>query len=119
MTKFFAALALAVLLAGCSYFSKPSNDSNWTKASGAEDQTASDLSACRQQADAVINRDADIDRDISSARTPSSVDTDTQAFLSGVDNYDREQRFRRITSECMRQRGYVLPEKSPLPLPSP
>jgi len=118
MTKFIAALALAVLVAGCSYFSKPSNN-NWTKASGGEDQTASDLSACRQQADAVINRDADIDRDISSARTPSSVDTDTNAFLSGVDNYDREQRFRRITSECMRQRGYVLPEKSPLPLPSP
>jgi hypothetical protein len=118
MTKFIAALALAGLLAGCSFFSKPSNN-NWTKASGAEDQTASDLSACRQQADAVIKRDADIDRDINSARQSNSADTDTQAFLSGVDNYDREQRFRRITSECMRQRGYVLPEKSPLPLPSP
>jgi len=117
MTKFIAVLALTVLLAGCSFFQKPSN--NWTKASGTEDQTASDLSACRQQADAVIKRDADIDRDIGSARPPSSVDTDTQAFLSNVDNYDREQRFRRITSECMRQRGYVLPEKSPLPLPLP
>ena len=117
MTKFSIVLALSILLVGCSYFSKPSN--NWTKASGAPDQTAADLSACRQQADAVIKRDADIDRDIASARQPNQVDTDTNAFLSNVDNYDREQRYRRITSDCMRNRGYVLPEKSPLSLPSP
>src|SRR5215813_5948905 len=117
MTKLLCTLVLAILLAGCSYFSKPSN--NWTKASGAEDQTATDLSACRQQANAVIKRDADIDRDIASARQSNSADTSTDAFLSNVDNYDREQRYRRITSECMRQRGYVLPEKKPIQLPTP
>jgi hypothetical protein len=115
MVKPACVLALAALLAGCSLFSKPSNE--WTRASGTPDQTAADLSACRQQADAMIKRDADIDRDIASARQPSQVDTNTSAFMSRVDSYDREQRFRRITAECMRQRGYVLPEKSPLSLP--
>jgi len=116
MTKFLIVAAVAIPLLGCSFFSKPSN--NWTKASGTSDQTSTDLSACRQQADAVIKRDADIDRDIGSARPTNTVDPDTNAFLSNVDNFDRDQRFRRITSDCMRNRGYVLPEKSPIPLPT-
>jgi hypothetical protein len=107
MTRTLFVIVLAATLAACSLFSKPSN--NWTRATGGSDQTAADLSACRQQADAVIKRDADIDSDIAAAR-PDQADPDTSLVLPDVDAYDRERRHRRIVTECMRQRGYVLPE---------
>jgi hypothetical protein len=107
MTRTLFVIVLATALASCSLFSKPS--SNWTPASGDSDQTATDLSACRQQADAVIRRDADIDSDIAAARS-DPADPDSSLLLPDVEAYDREQRHRRIVNDCMRQRGYVLPE---------
>jgi hypothetical protein len=122
MTKTLFALVLAGTLAGCSLFSKPSND--YSRPSGTEDQTSADLNSCRQQADAMINRDANIDSDIAAARsnnigTESTFGTllpgsnEPQA-LGGATEFEREQRYHRIINDCMRQRGYVLPEKNPL-----
>lgn len=108
MTKTLFAIAIVAALSGCSLFSKPS--SNWQKPSGTSDQTAADLSACRQQADAVIKRDADIDRDISAARSDRG-DPDSGPVIAGADSFERNKRHRRIVNDCMRQRGYVLPEK--------
>jgi len=111
MTKAILVVAMVLAMSGCSLFSKPST--NWQRPSGTSDQTSADLSACRQQADAVIKRDADIDSDIAAARSDEG-DPDTGATLTGVDAFERDKRYRRIVNDCMRQRGYVLPEKDSL-----
>jgi hypothetical protein len=111
MTKTLFALVLAGTLAGCSLFSKPSND--YSRPSGTEDQTSADLNSCRQQADAVIKRDANIDSDIAAARS-DRVDPNQNITITGADDYQRDNQHRRIINDCMRQRGYVLPEKNPL-----
>ena len=111
MTKTLFALVLAGTLAGCSLFSKPSN--NYARPSGTEDQTSADLSSCRQQADSVIKRDANIDSDIGAARS-DQVDPNENVAITGADDYQRDKQHRQIINDCMRQRGYVLPERNPL-----
>jgi hypothetical protein len=111
MTKTLLALVLAGTLAGCSLFQKPSNE--YTRPSGTQDQTSADLNSCRQQADAVIRRDANIDSDIAAARS-DQVDPNENITITGADDYQRDKQHRRIINDCMRQRGYVLPEKNPL-----
>src|SRR5215470_16606005 len=111
MTKTLLALVLAATVAGCSLFAKPSN--NYTRPSGTEDQTSADLNSCRQQADAEINRDANIDNDIAAARS-DQVDPNQTPTIVGADAYQRDKRHRQIITDCMRQRGYVLPEKNGL-----
>ena len=111
MTKTLFALVLAGTLAGCSYFSKQSND--YSRPSGTEDQTSADLNSCRQQADAMINRDANIDSDIAAARS-DQVDPNENIAITGADDYQRDKQHRNIINDCMRQRGYVLPEKNAL-----
>jgi hypothetical protein len=111
MTKTLFALVLAGTLAGCSLFSKPSNE--YSRPSGTQDQTSADLNSCRQQADAVIRRDANIDSDIAAARS-DQVDPNENITIAGADDFEREKRHRQIINDCMRQRGYVLPEKNPL-----
>jgi len=106
---FFTAVLVAAALTGCSLFSE-SRPKDWTRASGDPDQTSADLSACRQQANAVIKRDADIDSDIAAARSNQS-DPTRSPVLPGVDSFEREQRHDRIVNGCMRQRGYVLPQE--------
>ena len=105
----FSAGLVAAGLCGCSLFSDPAPET-WTRASENSDQTAADISACRQQASAVIKRDADIDSDIAAARSDRS-DLDASAAIPGADAFEREQRYDRIVNDCMRGRGYVLPEK--------
>jgi hypothetical protein len=111
MTKTLFVLVLAGTLAGCSLFSKPSNE--YSRPSGAQDQTSADLNSCRQQADAVIRRDANIDNDIAAARS-DQVDPNENITITGADDYQRDKQHRRIINDCMRQRGYVLPENNPL-----
>jgi hypothetical protein len=111
MTKTLFALVLAGTLAGCSYFSKPSND--YSRPSGTQDQTSADLNSCRQQADAVIKRDANIDSDIGAARS-DQVDPNENITITGADDFQRDKQHQRIINDCMRQRGYVLPEKNAL-----
>jgi hypothetical protein len=117
---FFSSLLIAATLSGCSLFSQPSQK-DWNRASGGSDQTSADLSGCRQQANAVIQRDATIDSDIAAARSHSTeLDSTAGAVLPGADQpeilpgttaFEREQRYDRIVNDCMRNRGYVLPEK--------
>ena len=111
MTKTLFALVLAGTLAGCSYFSKPSSD--YSRPSGTQDQTSADLNSCRQQADAVIKRDANIDSDIGAARS-DHVDPNENITITGADDFQRDKQHQRIINDCMRQRGYVLPEKNAL-----
>jgi hypothetical protein len=111
MTKTLFALVLAGTLAGCSLFQKPSNE--YARPAGTQDQTSADLNSCRQQADAVIRRDANIDSDIAAARS-DQVDPNDNVTITGADDYQRDKQHRRIINDCMRQRGYVLPENNPL-----
>jgi hypothetical protein len=107
----FSGLLVAAALSGCSLFSQPSQK-DWTRASGGSDQTSADLSACRQQAGAVIQRDATIDSDIAAARVEESDPETTAATeITGISEYDRQKRYDRIVNDCMRNRGYVLPQK--------
>ncbi|MGH6929266.1 MAG: hypothetical protein ACREEV_13195 [Dongiaceae bacterium] len=108
---FFSVAMVAATLSGCSLFSQPSQK-DWNRASGGSDQTSADLSACRQQANAVIQRDSDIDSDIAAARVEESDPESTSAAeITGIDEYDTRNRYDRIVNDCMRGRGYVLPEK--------
>jgi len=111
MTKTLWALVLAGALAGCSLFAKPSTD--YTRPSGTEEQTSADLASCRAQAYAVIKRDANIDSDIAAARA-DHVDPNDDVTIPGANDYQRDKQHRQIINDCMRQRGYVLPEKNPL-----
>ncbi|MGH6959972.1 MAG: hypothetical protein ACREE7_05770 [Dongiaceae bacterium] len=107
--KYLPGVALvALLMASCSLF--PSSSTEYERPSSDDAHTAADLSACRQQADAVIRRDDSIDQDIGSARDESGVVDNT--VVTNMDNFSREKRYRRIVNDCMRQRGYVLPEQS-------
>ncbi len=118
MIRTVTLLLCALVLGSCSYLSAWSPLSatpsygNRQRPSGSEDQTAADLASCRQQASAIIQRDAAIDQDIASARKPLTVEDGLNDVLANMDVYGREQRYNRITKACMRQRGYVLPEKS-------
>ncbi len=104
----------AALLAACSLIDPAPEPREWTRATGEPDQTAADLRACRAEAEAVIRRDAAIDRDIESAFEPVDPGTAEEPLRQNLDVYSREQRHNRIVADCMRARGYVLPEKSPL-----
>jgi hypothetical protein len=108
---FFSATLIAAALSGCSLFSDPSQK-DWNRASGGSDQTSADLSACRQQARALVERDTSINNDIAAARTRGSdPETTADTLIPGIGQFDRQQRHDRIVNDCMRQRGYVLPEK--------
>jgi hypothetical protein len=102
----------AVLLAGCSLFAP--EPTALQRPAGTEEQTSADLDACRMQADAIILRDASIDRDIGSAREPLAADDGVNDVRANMESFGREQRHRRIVSDCLRQRGYVLPQRSPI-----
>jgi hypothetical protein len=109
MRKTLLLLVLAGTLAACSLFSKQSN--NYQRPAGTEDQTSADLNSCRQQADAMIKRDANIDSDIAAARS-DQVDPNNNVNIPGADDYQRDKLHRQIINDCMRGRGYVLPEKN-------
>lgn len=105
-------LAVAATVAGCSYFSnKPPR---YEKSSGTSEQTSADLASCRQQANAMIERDDTIDQDIGAARDPVVTGGGSNNLGTNLDGYSREKRYRRIVEECMRQRGYILPEDNSL-----
>lgn len=105
----YGALAAAVLMGGCSLYNQPISD--WERPEATEDQTSTDLSACRAQASAVIERDAAIDQDIESARAPTATSTDQPDVFTNLSAFEQENRYNRIVNDCMRQRGYVLPQK--------
>ncbi len=105
----YGALTAAVLMGGCSLYQQPISD--WERPQATEEQTSADLSACRAQASAVIERDAAIDQDIESARAPTATSTDQPDIFTNLNAFEQENRYNRIVNDCMRQRGYVLPQK--------
>lgn len=104
------AVAAGLLLGGCSLFEQPVT--NWERPAGTEEQTSADLSACRAQASAVVDRDAAIDQDIYSTRAPTTTGVAEPNSFTALNSFERNNRYNRIVNECMRQRGYVLPQST-------
>lgn len=100
-------LLLVLLVAGC--FS-PSGDraGNWSKPGATEDEIYADITSCREQANAIIDRDASIDSDISTTASNSAFSTNASDLEANLDAYDADKRYRRLVAECMYGRGYAL-----------
>jgi hypothetical protein len=108
MIKLATTLVLVLLLAGC-YRPDESRAVSWTKPDATQDIIYDDLASCREQASAMIERDAAIDADIDSGM--SSADANASAALDlerNMDAFGSEKRFRRLIADCMRGRGYAL-----------
>lgn len=112
MIKFATTLFLVLLVAGC-YRPDESRAVTWTKPDATQDIIYDDLASCREQASAMIERDAAIDADIDSGMT--SADANASAALDlerNMDAFGSEKRFRRLIADCMRGRGYALADGS-------
>jgi hypothetical protein len=102
-------LVVVLSLGGCSLWEEPISD--WERPSGSEEQTSADLSACRAEARAVIERDSAIDSDIQATQPPTATSTNQPDIFTNLDAFEQDNRYNRIVNNCMRQRGYVLPQK--------
>ncbi|WP_119459931.1 hypothetical protein [Rhodospirillaceae bacterium SYSU D60014] len=108
-----AVLLSAFLLAGCadySWFGQPESppSSQWNGIAADDEQAVAELESCKQQARAMIQRDALIDRDIGASGMIRDDDADL-ALMRNMDEFETTQRFDRIVADCMRQRGYGTP----------
>ncbi|HVZ02453.1 MAG TPA: hypothetical protein VHA35_23310 [Dongiaceae bacterium] len=94
-------LALGLALAGCSFFS---HSVTWSKPGVTDAQAQEDLATCTEQAQVQTDRDASIDRDISTTDTGSNaVDASP---LQNIQAYKHENRFKSVLKDCMAQLGY-------------
>jgi hypothetical protein len=107
MKKSLPSLMFLLLVAACFNPDQDRTDA-WSKPGVTEDEVYADFSSCREQANAIIDRDAAIDSgidDITSSNSYGATATDLEANL---DAYDAEKRYRRLLAECMHGRGYAL-----------
>ncbi len=105
--RFLIAAALAVSLAGCSYFS---TTQAWTKAGTTPEQAQDDLDTCKAIARAAEGNDERIDQDTSATMGDSAqgaVDTELSQNMSSQRSGKRTSD---IIDDCMHQMGYVPAE---------
>ena len=101
MKRFAMAVLAGVLLAGCT-------ETEFSKPNTTEDQYRRDVANCRQQVNAQVSRDRNIDADIA-----TTVGAQSQQVRPG-DSLTRKQmssrgdtvRTDRLMESCMRARGY-------------
>ena len=107
MKKSLPLLLLVLLLATC-YDPQHDRTDSWSKPGATEDEIYADISSCRQQANAIIDRDANIDAGI--ATLPSSKNNvgSASTLQTNMQAFDAERRYRRLVAECMHGRGYAL-----------
>jgi hypothetical protein len=100
-------LLVFLLLGGCF---NPNTDraGTWNKPGATEDEIYADISSCRQQANAIIERDAAIDSDISAGTANNTFDTTASDLEANLDAYDAGNRYKDLVAECMHGRGYAL-----------
>ena len=109
----FPALALLLLLTGCSGFPLP----HWLRSDDVGSKTTSsstgnvaapadDLSSCQEQARAMIKRDQAIDQDINNQDTNTDLKQGFGDLNNNLNEYNTKQRYERIVDDCMRARGY-------------
>jgi len=96
-------IAMAALLAGCSWFS---TTTSWTKPNTTPEQAEADLDTCKEIAWAQEDTDAKIDQDTSASMNDDAqgaVDTELSQNMSSQRS---GKRFGSIVDDCMRQLGY-------------
>ena len=108
------ALLPLLFLSGCSLFDfglgEDPNKAKYERQKTSDEQTSADLRACRSQAKAVLDRDERIDQSIESTHDTGSEANAAPDLKANMDSYSYEQRYREIVNDCMRGRGYVLPQ---------
>jgi type IV pilus biogenesis protein CpaD/CtpE len=110
MARAILAVLTIVLLAGCA-------ETDFTRTNTTEDQQRRDAAACRRAVSAQVQRDRNIDNDIS-----TTVGAQSQQVRPG-DTLTRQQiasrgdsvRSERLMENCMRARGYGGPGEAPKP----
>ncbi|HWA41643.1 MAG TPA: hypothetical protein VHA10_00410 [Hypericibacter adhaerens] len=104
----FPALALLLLLTGCSAFHTPDWARSETSGSGEGSVAApaDDLGSCQEQARAVIRRDEAIDQDINNQDTNSDLAQGIGDLNKNLGEYNSKNRYDRMVDDCMRARGY-------------
>jgi hypothetical protein len=114
MMRWVGACALLLSLSACNAFDFGLQDdpaaTKWERKKTTEEQTSADLRACRNQANAVLDRDAQIDQSIESTHDTGNEDNAAPDLQANMDSYSHEQRYREIVNDCMRGRGYALPQ---------
>ena len=114
MNRRCGALALLLLVCGCSLFDfglgEDPNKAKYERQKTSDKQTSADLRACRAQAKAVLDRDERIDQSIESTHDTGSEANAAPDLTANMNSYSYEQRYREIVNDCMRGRGYVLPQ---------
>lgn len=114
MKRRCGALALLLSLSACNAFDFGLQDdpgtTKWERSKTTEEQTAADLRACRAQAKAVLDRDERIDQAVESTHDTGSGANAAPDLQANMDSYSYEQRTREIVNDCMRGRGYILPQ---------
>ncbi len=112
--RWVGACALFLSLSACNAFDFGLQDdpasTKWERSKTTEEQAAADLRACRTQANAVLDRDERIDQSVESTHDTGSGDNASPDLQTNMDAYSHEQRYREIVNDCMRGRGYVLPQ---------
>lgn len=101
--RFAIPLALAALLAGCSWFS---TTHSWSKPATTPEQAEADLDSCKQVARQEQDKDAKIDQDSAAASGDNgqgAVDTELSQNMS---NQRSGKRFNEIVDDCMQMLGY-------------
>lgn len=100
--RFLTATVLGVLiLSGCSTM-------EWTKQGASEEQTAADLSDCRQHARVRSYHDANVQSAIPAGKTAAEIEgraVRNPGVPAGSNSFMVEQG---LTQDCMMQRGYAL-----------
>jgi hypothetical protein len=105
--RFVTIAALALSLAGCSYFS---TTQAWTKPGTTPEQAQDDLDTCKTIARASEDNDENIDRDTAATMGDSgqgAVDTELSQNMSSQRSGKRSSD---IIDDCMRQMGYAPAE---------
>jgi hypothetical protein len=97
------ALCCLMLLAGCAYFRSPPD---YRRTAAGSEVASSDLEACRQQARAMIQRDRQIDNDISTPDINDSHLRSDTTLETNLAQYHESNRYESIVQDCMSSRGY-------------
>ncbi|GIK97636.1 MAG: hypothetical protein BroJett029_18450 [Alphaproteobacteria bacterium] len=113
------ALVAAFAVAGCTLFGpeeKPDatrsvTSEDWAQPGATDEQALTDADSCREQARAVVRQDQDISADIASRDAQAGFQDQSPELTSGMNEFESEQRYRRIFEDCMRARGYAPAEE--------
>ena len=98
---------LALAVAGC-FRPDEGRPTSWHKPGVTQDEIYADITSCRQQATAMIERDQQIDSDIANATSANDFSATASDLEYNLDAYSANKRYRKLVAQCMYGRGYAL-----------